>query len=282
MSQVCSPERAPAVAGYFYPGEPDKLAATVKSLLNAAERPGTQEIIDKPLMIMVPHAGYIYSGKVAAECLARTRLPETVFLLGPNHTGKGQRLSVWPGGCWRTPLGSVPVDEGLVKLLTDSDAGFAPDTAAHVGDHCLEVVLPFLQVLVPTVRIVPISVAWPDLKGLKRAAEVLTLALEALEAEGRAACMLVSSDMSHFLRDDNARSVDAVALERLLALDPEGLFNTVLGQRISMCGVLPATLALFAANMRGAAQARQTAYATSGDVSGDKGRVVGYSSVIVW
>ncbi len=282
MSQACLPERAPAVAGYFYPGEPDKLAATVKNLLKAAERPENVKVIDRPLMLMVPHAGYIYSGKVAAECLAQARLPETIFLLGPNHTGKGRRLAVWPGGCWRTPLGAVPVDEDLVKLLTESDAGFAPDTAAHAGDHCLEVVLPFLQVLVPTVRIIPISVAWPDLNGLRHAAEVLTLAMESLAAEGRDACLLVSSDMSHFLQDENARRVDSVALERLLALDPEGLFNTVLGQRISMCGVLPATLALFAANRRGATQSRQAAYATSGDVSGDKGRVVGYSSVIVW
>ena len=282
MCQDCSPERAHAVAGYFYPGKAGTLASTVKGLLAAAQRPDSPEIVDTPIMLMVPHAGYIYSGKVAAEGLNQVRLPETIFLLGPNHTGKGQRLAVWPGGCWRTPLGAVPVDEDIVRLLTGSGAGFASDTAAHAADHCLEVVLPFLQVLVPALRIIPISVSWRDLAGLRRAAEVLAQTCEGLEAGGRKVCLLVSSDMSHFLQDESARRVDAVALERLLALDPEGLFNTVLGQRISMCGVLPATLALFAAKQRGATQARQAAYATSGDVTGDRSRVVGYSSVIVW
>jgi len=277
--QIPSFDRAPAVAGSFYPGSAPGLAKTVKDMLDAVQ---PDAIVENPLMIMAPHAGYIYSGRIAAECLCRVGLPQTLFLLGPNHTGKGQRLAVWPNGNWNTPLGSVPVDAEAAEMLIRSDAGYKADREAHERDHCLEVLLPFLQVKAPGIRIVPVSVAWPDLGALRRAGEVLAQAMDTLSGLGRGSSILVSSDMSHFLKQEDAKKVDSLALQHVLELDPEALFNTVLGRRISMCGVLPATLALFAAKLKGARHTRPVAYATSGDVSGDMGRVVGYSSLIVW
>lgn len=280
-TRMPGPVRPPAVAGYFYPGDRATLLADVEKLLSPARPADGQAPAPSPKMLMVPHAGYIYSGAVAGKTLSAASLPQIIFLLGPSHSGKGERLAVWPGGSWQTPLGAVPVDEEAAQALTDSHTGYRPDTQAHIADHALEVLLPLLQVAVPGLRIVPVTVAWHDFDVLNAAGKALADAMDHLDAAGKPSSIVVSSDMSHFLSQEDAMVADSTALGELLALDPKGLYETVLSQRISMCGILPATLGLVAARERGASQAEQVAYATSGDVSGDMGRVVGYAGVLI-
>lgn len=275
--------RPPAVAGRFYPGTADGLAATVRALFDAVsvrEQRGVQRI-EHPHMLMLPHAGYVFSGLVAAKTLARVELPETLFLLGPTHTGEGAPLSVWPDGAWLTPLGALPVDAEAAACLLACGGGFQADTASHLRDHALEVLIPLLQSAAPHARIVPVTVALPDFAGLSDAAAALARAMEQLEAAGKRVCSIVSSDMSHFLSQQNAHLADHMALNELLRLNAEGLYRTVIAKRISMCGILPATLGLLTACARGASTAELVAYATSGEASGDYERVVGYAGMVI-
>lgn len=273
----CGMERNPVVAGMFYPDDPDILSHEVRTRLATA----TRRDAEPTLMVMVPHAGYAYSGDVAGQTLGAANLPDTLVLLGPNHTGLGAPLAVWPGGCWHTPLGPVHVDAELADALADSGAGFERDTAAHVREHSIEVVLPFLQEYTPDLAVVPVAVARPDPHALHEAGQALAAVIRRASTSGRRIALVVSSDMSHYLSQAETLRRDRLALARMEALDPLGLYATVRDRDISMCGVLPATLGLFAALEMGAESARVEAYATSGDVSGDMERVVGYAGVLV-
>ena len=268
--------RPPAVAGQFYPGDADQLSQLVHTCLEQVERP--QSNTPRCLLAMAPHAGYVYSGAVAGLTLGKAHLPKTLVLLGPNHTGRGAALSVWDQGAWDTPLGSVPVDEKLAKHLLDNDPRLTPDADAHLGEHSLEVELPFLQTLLPQLGVVPIAVAEPSLDTLLDVGRKLGRGL--LDVDENVS-IVVSSDMSHFVTHEEASRLDSLALERVLALDPAGMYTTVRGQGISMCGVLPMTVGLAAALEMGAAKAELVAYATSGQVSGDYTQVVGYAGVLV-
>jgi len=268
-------DRPAIVAGQFYTAEPRALAAQVRAFLDQAG-PANSE---PTLLAMAPHAGYVYSGGVAGVALGRANLPATLLLLGPNHTGRGAALALWPDGAWRTPLGDVPVAEDLARALLLAEPRLAADYTAHVGEHSLEVMLPFLQVKNPGVRIVPVAVAEPGVETLLAVARGMAGVLAAwAEPVG----IVVSSDMSHYISHQRAKERDALALERIAALDPAGLHATVRRHGISMCGVLPMTLGLAIAKELGATRAEVAAYATSGEVSGDYARVVGYAGALVW
>jgi len=262
--------REPAVAGTFYRDGAAALASEVDRLLAAGGPPAPA------LGVLVPHAGYIYSGAVAGAVYARVALPPRVIVLGPNHTGLGRAgAALWPAGAWRTPLGEVPVDAALCAALAAAQE-VADDPRAHAREHSLEVQLPFLQRARPDVAIAPLCLAqlsYPECEALGRAV--------ARAAEATGALVIASSDMSHYLPADLARAVDERALERLLALDPEGLYHRVHAEEISMCGIIPATVMLVAALERGAAAAQLIRYAHSGEVNGDLRRVVGYAGVVV-
>ena len=170
------------------------------------------------------------------------------------------------------------MDAELARVLLDCGAGLAADDQAHLREHSLEVVVPFLRAKNPDTAMVPIAVAEPRLGAL----EALGLALARTITDfPRPVSLVVSSDMSHFLDQDRTKAQDQLALDAVLALDPAGLLSVVRQNQISMCGVLPMTVALFAARALGASSARIVAYATSGDVNGDRSRVVGYAGVIV-
>lgn len=265
------PLRHPVVAGRFYTADADALRSEVAGLLGSP-----REARIEPLMVMLPHAGYVYCGAIIGETLSRVRLPETVFLLGPNHTGRGAPLSVWPDGRWFTPLGPVDVDAELAAAIIDAGVGFLPDTEAHRMEHSLEVLLPFLQLHTPGLRIVPIVVAAGETQ-LQTAGQALGSLLRAERETGRAVGLIVSSDMNHFADQQTTLKKDALALERLLALNPEGLIRTVRNNDISMCGVRPATLALHALKVLGGRTAELVRHGTSGDVTGDTRQVVGYA-----
>lgn len=265
--------RQPVVAGQFYPGRADSLEHEVRAFLSSSPK-----VKDEPtLLAMVPHAGYVYSGEVAGMTLGQANLAPAILMLGPNHTGMGQPLAVWSKGAWATPLGEVRVAEALAGRLLEAEPRLKDDQAAHVQEHSLEVVLPFLQVK-DDYEVVPVAVAEHRLSEL---AGVARSVAGAVRAWGERVSIVVSSDMSHYVSHQQAKELDSMALGAVLQLDPAGLYAVVREMGISMCGVLPMALGLMIALELGAKKAELAAYATSGDVSGDYARVVGYAGVLV-
>ncbi len=263
-------DREPAVAGRFYADEPRALARELDGFLAApAERVAAKGVV-------APHAGYVYSGAIAGAVYARVTLPPHVIVLGPNHTGLGRPAALWPpGGAWQTPLGPVPVAAALTDALAGGP-GIELDHAAHLREHSLEVQLPFLRRIRPDVEIAALCLGPLDVEQCEQVGRTVAAA-----ARATGALVVASSDMSHYIPAEQARERDHVAIERILALDPEGLHRTVRRERISMCGVIPATVMLFAARELGATRAELIRYGNSGEVNGDTRHVVGYAGLIV-
>ncbi len=246
--------RPPAVAGTFYEARPDRLESDVRSYL-------TEGVVPAPAIgAIVPHAGYVYSGPVAGAVYARLEIPPVAIILCPNHTGRGAPAALDPSEAWATPLGDVPVDRDLSRRLRELCPALEEDSRAHAREHSLEVQLPFLQVRRADVRLVPISIGARDLELCRQIG--VSVARLAAEQEVRP-LILASSDMNHYEPRAVGRRKDDRALARVEALDPEGLFTTVLDGGISMCGVLPATALLFAARELGATSARPWPAATA-------------------
>lgn len=260
--------RLPAVAGRFYPSDPDALARLVRGLLGPLAPAAA-------LGAIVPHAGYVYSGQVAGATFRRLAVPERVVLLGPNHTGRGAPISVMCAGAYRIPGADIPVDRDLAAVILNGLPGAEDDTIAHDQEHALEVELPFLAALQPGLRIVPIVLGGLD---GPRAAAVGTALAALLPAD---VLVIASSDLSHYLPHDVAVARDRLAIDRLVALDPLGLAETCAREDISMCGVLPATALLAYARARGAKTAELIEYATSGAAFGAYDSVVGYAGVVI-
>ena len=268
--------RQPAVAGRFYPGEARELEREIAGYLAAVPAGTDPEAVRG---VMAPHAGYMYSGGVAGQVFARTVVPPRVVVLGPNHTGRGARISVVPAGAFVLPGGRVEIDEELAAAILDEVPGAQADVEAHRFEHSIEVELPFLVARRPDVRFVPIVLG--GISG-KTAVEVGEGLARAIARCGGDVLVVASSDMSHYLPDAEARVVDRAALEPLLAFDAAALYRTVVDQDISMCGFIPATAMLAYARAAGSTAAPElVAYATSGDASGDRSRVVGYAGVLV-
>ncbi|MEO8432420.1 MAG: AmmeMemoRadiSam system protein B [Acidobacteriota bacterium] len=271
--------RSPAVAGTFYESRPAALERDVRSFLPTDAAPGPA------FGAIVPHAGYVYSGPVAGAVYARIRVPPSVVILCPNHTGRGMPASLDPSQAWRTPLGDVPVDRPLAERLRGLAPSLEWDPAAHVREHSLEVQLPFLQVARPDVRIVAVCLGAQDLDLCREVGEALARLVsggaEDGDGEDSAPLLLASSDMNHYESRAVGRRKDERALARIEAIDPEGLFATVLAESISMCGFLPATALLFAARAAGRGPVRLVLRRDSGDETGDTQSVVGYAGLIV-
>ncbi len=264
--------RLPAVAGAFYEARADRLESSVRACLPEAPPPGPA------FGAIVPHAGYVYSGAVAGAVYARLRIPSTCVILCPNHTGYGAPAALDPSAAWRTPLGDVPLDRRLADRLLELAPSLEEDTGAHAREHSLEVQLPFLQVLRPDVAIVPVCLGAPRLALCREVGDALA-ALGAQEAEPP--LVLASSDMNHYESRAVGRRKDDLALARVEEVDPEGLFQVVQTEAISMCGFLPATALLFAARAAGIRRARVVERRDSGDETGDTSSVVGYAGVIL-
>lgn len=236
---------------------------------------------------VAPHAGYIYSGGVAGAVYSQIEIPERCVILCPNHTGKGVPLAIMARTIWQTPLGEVAADTDLAKRLMRRFPALHEDSAAHRGEHAIEVQLPFLQVQQPNLRIVPIVIGTRDfdvLRGLGEAlADVIGTWGEEHQEDNskRKALIIASSDMNHYESDAVTRVKDHKAIERVLSMDARGLWEVVLREDISMCGFGPTTVMLTAAKLLGATSATLVKYATSGDVSGDRESVVGYAGIVV-
>lgn len=267
--------RQPIVAGRFYPGETKQLKEEVtnwRADKDNKQKPG------KPWGVMLPHAGYVYCGNVMGQTLAGQTLPSHLIILCPNHTGRGKMLSVWPEGQWLTPLGNVSVDENLARAIIDSHGGFEEDTFAHGGEHSIEVILPFLQVQIPHLSIVPICVGTQNPVILAMAGKALAAVLKGHEDTG----LVISSDMNHYENEKLTIVKDNLALEKALAVDPDGLLEVVKTHGISMCGAGPLALALYAAKDLGKVEVEIVAHDTSGNVSGDYEHTVGYAGLRIY
>lgn len=268
--------RHPAVAGRFYPGDPDDLRTEARgylsrsSLNNVAPR--------RAIGCIAPHAGYMYSGHVAGAVFASIEIPRRCIVMCPNHTGMGRPLAIMSEGEWETPLGEVPIDTALARALQHRFPALNEDSAAHRAEHAAEVELPFLQLLQPNLRIVPIALGTGQFEILEQLGNGLA---DVIAGQDDPVLIVASSDMNHYESDAVTRAKDHRAIERILTLDARGLFDVVTQQDISMCGFGPAVAMLTAARQLGAKSAELVKYATSGDISGDRNMVVGYAGVVV-
>jgi AmmeMemoRadiSam system protein B len=264
--------RTPAVAGRFYPSNPKQLAREVDNYSSdAGEKVAA-------LACVVPHAGYMYSGHVAGAVYASLQIPPRCILLGPRHFPRGESMAILSEGSWQTPFGEAPIDSALARELAHACPRLREDMVAHQTEHSLEVQIPFLQRLVEGFRFVPVVLGtdrYPLLEELGRAVAGV------VAAQAAPVLVIASSDMNHYESDAITRVKDRRAIERILALDPRGLYDTVRSEGITMCGYAAAVAMLVAVRERGAKEAQLIRYATSGDVSGDYDQVVGYAGIVI-
>jgi hypothetical protein len=270
--------RRPAVAGQFYPGNPDTLARDVDRYLAAARVPGLDgEVVG----IVSPHAGYMYSGAVAAHGYSylKGRHYDTVVVVAPSHRMAFRGSSVYARGAYETPLGLVQVDSELASAILDTAAGILEEPRAHSEEHSLEVQIPFLQRTLDSFRIVPIVMGDQSRAASyalgKRIAKVVS------EAAGRKVLLVASTDLSHYHDQRSAEALDDRVLEALSAFDPDGLLRSLAAHECEACGGGPTAAVMIASRELGADKAIVLKYATSGDVTGDKSQVVGYVSAVL-
>ncbi len=265
--------RRPAVAGYFYPKDPVRLLEMIQHI---SPRSSAKPI--KAKAVVSPHAGYMYSGYVAAELFSRVIIPDTVVIAGPNHTGVGAPISVMDKGVWAMPLGDVPIDEELASKIVENSQYAEPDETAHLAEHSVEVQIPIIQYFRRDIKIVPIVIgthnfnACVDL-GLAIARSIIEL--------GRDALLVASTDFTHYEPQQSAARKDELAISAILRLNPTELYKVVREHGITMCGVMPTVSVLCAAIELGAQKAELVKYMTSGDVTGDYQQVVGYAGIII-
>ena len=264
--------REPSVAGQFYPSNPVTLRRDIESYFAVPESPLEAKAV------LSPHAGYIYSGSVAGAIFSAVRLPERFIILGPNHTGMGSPLALAPAGEWRTPLGLVSLDAELNARLLEECPILREDRPAHAREHSLEVQIPFLQARLHEFRFAAICVGTAKYSSLEALGHALA---RVIEASRERILMICSSDMNHYESAEVASTKDHLAIDRLLALDPQGLYKVVEESDISMCGFAPAVAVLTACRDLGASSGKLVRYANSGDVSGDYGSVVGYAGLAI-
>jgi AmmeMemoRadiSam system protein B len=261
--------RKPVVAGAFYAGFWDALSKTVAACIGERNP-------DEAVGGIVPHAGYIYSGPTAGKFFASVKVPGTVVLLGPKHTYAGADYALWPGGAWETPLGEVKINETLASEILEECPGIVPDAGAHVEEHSLEVVLPFIQFVSPETKIVPIAFS---AMSAETVADFGAGIAAAINKTGNDVLIVVSSDMSHYVSAAEAERLDSLALAEVEKLDAVRLVEVVQNNHITMCGVWPAAVGIVAARALGAKRGELIRYTNSGETSGDYGQVVGYAAV---
>jgi MEMO1 family protein len=264
--------REPAVAGQFYSANSEDLRKTIRSF---ARKP---EMLLEAKAVLVPHAGYVYSGPVAGKVFASVRLPDRFVLLGPNHSGRGYALALSPAGNWRTPLGTVSVDSDMNRKLLAECPGLREDASAHRMEHALEVQIPFLQELHPDFQFSAICVGTAEYSVLEKLGHAMARVLESASAP---ILLVASSDMTHYESADTASRQDRFAIDRILEIDPAGLFRIIIERDITMCGYAPTVAVLVACRDLGGTAGHLIDYTNSGVASGDFDRVVAYAGIAV-
>jgi hypothetical protein len=264
--------RPPAVAGHFYPSEPRELARQVDQYF----APNKEKTLARGCV--VPHAGYIYSGHVAGAVYSALQIPARCILVGPRHFPRGEPMAIMTSGSWRTPLGETEIDSEMAAELLHACPHLRDDDVAHAREHSLEVQIPFLQRLAGDFRFVPIVLATDRYEELEELGHAIGKVAKAQEGP---VLIVASSDMNHYENDRVTRVKDRRAIDRILALDPRGLYDTVHSEGITMCGYAAAVAMLVSALDLGAKDANLVKYATSGDINGDREEVVGYAGLIL-
>jgi AmmeMemoRadiSam system protein B len=267
--------RPPAVAGTFYEGSPARLRSQVDACF--AENPPAKTK-ERFIGAVVPHAGLMYSGHVAAAFYGLADLPKRYIILCPNHTGAGHYAAINREGDWQTPLGNAPIDSPLASALMSRSKLLAEDRRAHAREHSLEVQLPFLQERAGDFTFVPICLATHRFDLCQ---EIGTAIADVVAEQKEPIGILASSDLNHYEDQETTLRKDQKAIDQVLALDARGLWDTVEKNGISMCGIIPTTTMLVAASKLGAKSARLIKHATSGDINRDYSQVVGYASILI-
>ncbi len=263
--------RNPYVAGYFYPAAASELRAMIAGFTD--KKAPKEDVVG----LLVPHAGYQYSGPVTGATVSRIKFKDTFIIMGPTHSGMGKPFSVMVEGTWKTPLGEVEVDEELARKVVSLSGQLEEDYEAHQEEHAVEVQIPFLQYFKPDVRIVPIILAGATLDIYKEIGRDIAAAIKGLKRE---AVIMASGDMTHYESHESAKEKDMKAVEAMLALDEDELTRRYQNLSISMCAYGPVACLITAAKELGATGAELVKYQTSGDSSGDYSAVVGYAGVI--
>lgn len=275
--------RRPCQAGAFYAGTAESLKKQIEQCFLHELGPGKipEVVKDGPrhvIGLVCPHAGYMYSGPVAAHAYYRLAIdgkPDVVVLLGPNHTGYGSALAVMNEGFWRTPLGDVEIDGESANQIVRESRIVDVDDSAHRFEHSIEVQLPFLQYLYGSdFKMVPICFLMQDLTSAREVGQAVAKALA-----GKKAAIIASSDMTHYEPHERAEKKDRLALKAVEEMDESKFYSTIESHSMSICGYGPITALVTAAKILGAKEAKLLCHKTSGDVTGDYSSVVGYAAV---
>ncbi len=267
-------KREPAVAGYFYSDKPNELRFHLSELVIVKE----DKI--KAKGIIVPHAGYMYSGWVAGKVYGSIAPPEVAIIIGPNHTGLGERVSLFPGDSFITPLGEALVDKEIVEELAKEVPFLVKDVMAHLHEHSIEVQIPFLQYKNPQIKIVPICLGKMSLEEVKELGKGIA---EVIRRYSEKYIIIVgSSDFSHYVPHEVAKEKDMRAIKEILRLSEESFLEIVYKERLSVCGYNPIAVTINACKNLGAKQAELIEYMTSGDVIKDYSSVVGYAGIVIY
>jgi len=273
--------RKPAVAGSFYPSDSVELSKMIAGFLSKVTKKGFG---DRLVSLIAPHAGYVYSGLVAAHAYKELEGLDydTVFVISPSHSAYFRGASVYNGGAYQTPLGEVPTDvesaeqlASLSKVVELSDAGHSSEYGR--GEHALEVQLPFLQIVLGDVKLVPIVMGEQDLT----TSEALGKSI-AVVASGKRALIVASSDLSHFHPSEAAERLDQVVIDDFNGFDHRLLAGDLARGRAEACGGGPMVAAMTASKELGATRCETIKYAHSGHVSGDYSSVVGYMAGVIY
>ncbi|MBD3264765.1 MAG: AmmeMemoRadiSam system protein B [Candidatus Omnitrophica bacterium] len=264
--------REPIAKGQFYPSDPESLDSLIEEL-----RPKEKGKIDSPGIIL-PHAGYIFSGKVALTTINQILPKKTVVLLGTNHRGRGENFSIWPKGAWIIPYGKIEVNENLSSRILDNGNVIKEDYSSHMYEHSLEVELPLLRYCLGNFQIVPICCSLSSLTDYREAALQIT---RSLKDEAGNVLFVASTDLSHYESEGVARRKDRSAINSIIEMDEEKLIRIVKDSNISMCGLAPVSVFLLCMKNLGFNKARVSLYQTSGEATGDYEAVVGYVGIVV-
>lgn len=265
--------RKAAVAGMFYPVDRDKLKNQIKSFISdSLEKKRVKGLIS-------PHAGYIYSGSCAGKGFSRVLIPDRVVILGVDHHGYGRKITVDSNEEWETPLGKIEVDIDFIEELIKNSEIFRKSSAGD-AEHSIEVQVPFIQFLNYSAKIIPILVSTYDRREMSSAGEIIASVIKKQKNDSDT-LIIASTDMSHYISAEEAKTEDSEVMKKIEKLDPDGMLDVVMSRRVSMCGAAPVYTMLKAVMSMGATNCKIVEYTNSGKVSGDYRQVVGYMSAVI-
>ena len=277
--------RKPAVAGSFYDGDSKSLNIQIENCFLHKIGPGEIPLVNPKrqnniIGLISPHAGYMYSGPVAANgffIAFNYFKPDTIIVLGPNHRGFGEDISIMVEGKWKTPLGELEIDTDIAENILKNSKIIKNDKKAHQYEHSIEVQLPFIQYIFgKDIKFVPICMTRQDIDtDIEIAKSICSSVVD------KNILIIASSDFTHYEPQEYAENVDKQAINAILEFNPKKLYDIIYQQNLTMCGPGPITVMLIVCKTLGAKKAELLKYATSGDVSGAYGQVVGYASIII-